>query len=74
MELNKNFTPNFEVRTKNFQPGYYTIENFNGVPTYCLAYKNTRKNARSINNSGLMLECFEELPERHTVNAHKIKK
>jgi hypothetical protein len=62
---------NFEVRTKSFKAGFYTLENFNGLPTYWLVYENTSKNTTRINNSGLMLTLFKELPINATINAHK---
>lgn len=64
-------TINFEVKGKSFKEGFYTLEMFNGIPTYWLVYLNSNSYARRINNSGLMLELFKELPNNATINAHK---
>jgi len=62
---------NFEVRGKKFKPGFYTIENFNGIMTYWMVYPDSAKFAKRINNSGLILTLFNELPDGATINAHK---
>lgn len=65
---------NFEVRGKKFKPGWYTLESpygINKIPTYCFVYADTNANVNKINNSGLMLELFKELPANATVNAHR---
>lgn len=64
-------TLNFEVRGKKFKSGWYTCENFNGIPTFWLVYENTQKNTVRINNCSLMLQLFKELPPNATINAHK---
>lgn len=61
---------NFEVRGRSFKKGYYTLESFNGIMTYWLVYPNSNKYTNRINNCGLMLELFNQLPEGATVNAH----
>jgi len=67
-------TINFEVKNKTFKKGWYTCEVFGvaKIPTYWLVYENTAKNATKINNSGLMLEYFNSIPDTGTINAHKL--
>lgn len=57
---------NFRVKGKKFQAGWYTMENFG----YNLVYSKSfaRQNPNAVNNCGLMLEFFAELPEGSTVN------
>jgi hypothetical protein len=63
---------NFEVNNSCFISGYYTMENFGkkNVPTYWLVYEDKDENTTRINNSGLMLTLFTELPANATINAH----
>ena len=57
---------NFRVKGKKFQAGYYTLENFG----YNLVYSKSfaKQNPNAVNNCGLMLVFFNELPPNSTVN------
>jgi hypothetical protein len=57
---------NFRVKGKKFQSGYYTLENFGYNLIYTKAF--AKQNPNAVNNCGLMLEFFSELPKDATVN------
>lgn len=57
---------NFRVKGRKFQPGWYTLENFG----YNLIFSESfaKNNPGSVNNCGLILKFFKELPIGCTVN------
>jgi len=59
------YKPNFQTKTGEFIPGYYSFESGIG---YRFIYKNTLANINKINNSYFMLELFNELPADATIN------
>ena len=60
---------NFQTGTKDFKKGWYSYESNIG---YLLIYKDVFRNINKINNSGLMLELFNELPKGATLNKKKL--
>ena len=57
---------NFRVKGKKFQSGYYTLENFGYNLVYTKAF--AKQNPNAVNNCGLMLVFFSELPKDATIN------
>lgn len=59
-------TSNFRVKGKKFQAGWYTLENFGYNLVFTKAF--AKQNPNAVNNCGLMLWFFSELPQGATVN------